>query len=112
VVTWTNVGTMKHTVTADDGSFDSGPLAKGDAFGNLFDAPGTFTYHDKLDPAMKGAVIVKAAKPTSTPNGTPRTTPPPGTLPPDFKTPFSTPSPSAAEGSTPSVSPTGVGGPP
>ena len=114
VVTWTNGGAMPHTVTADDGNFDSGPLSKGDAFGSLFDTPGTFAYHDSLDPAMKGTVIVKPVKPTPTPNGTPAPTPPPGTLPPDFKTPppVSTPEPSGTASPVPSASPTGVARPP
>jgi hypothetical protein len=110
VVTWTNGGAKPHTVTADDGSFDSGPLSTGDAFGNLFDTPGTFAYHDSLDATMKGSVIVKPVKPTPTPNGTPAPTPPPGTLPPDFKTPLpvSTPESSVTASSVPSVSPTGA----
>jgi plastocyanin len=114
VVTWTNGGAMRHTVTADDGSFDSGPLSNGDAFGNLFDTPGTFAYHDSLDATMKGIVIVRPVKPTPTPSGTPAPTPPPGTLPPDFKTPppVATPGPSATASSVPSASPTGASSPP
>lgn len=110
VVTWTNTGIAKHTVTADDGSFDSGALSTSDVFGNLFDKAGTFTYHDTLDPTMKGTVIVRAAKPTPIPNGTPRPSPPAGTLPPDFKTPQPqlTPAPSATASSAPSTSPTAV----
>lgn len=116
VVTWTNAGTEQHTVTADDGSFDSGPLSSGDVFGNLFDAPGTFTYHDTHDPTMKGTVVVKAAKPTPTANGTPVPTPPPGTLPPNFRTlpplPTPTPTTSSAESLGPVISPSGSAGGP
>lgn len=114
VVTWTDVGAMRHTVTADDGSFDSGPLSTGDAFGNLFDTPGTFAYHDSLDPTMKGKVIVRAVKPTPTPNGTSSPTPPPGTLPPNFKTPAPAPTPGPSTTASPASSPssTGAGSPP
>lgn len=109
VVTWTNTGSKVHTVTADGGSFDSGDVAPGEAFGNLFDTAGTFAYHDTHDAAIKGSVIVKAAAPTPTPNGTPKPTPPPGTLPPDFKTPepVVTAEPSASP--TPVASATGAG---
>jgi plastocyanin len=109
-ITWTNVGTRQHTVTADGGTFDSGPLSPTDVFGNLFDKAGTFTYHDSLDPAMRGTVTVKAAKPTPSPNGTPRPSPPAGTLPPGFKTPQPqvTPAPSATASSAPSPSPTAI----
>ena len=54
VVTWNNTGAKAHTVTADDGSFDSGNLDPGQAFGNLFDTAGTFAYHDARRPNAQG----------------------------------------------------------
>ena len=112
VVTWNNGGAKAHTVTADDGSFDSGNLDPGQAFGNLFGTAGTFAYHDTADPTLKGSVIVTAAAPTSSGAGTPEPTPPPGTLPPDFGSPSvvpptAAPSPSApVTGSNDSGTPT------
>jgi plastocyanin len=114
VVTWTNAGTNQHTVTANGDSFDSGPLDAGSAFGNLFDTPGTFPYHDTLNPTMKGTVIVKAAKPTPTPNGTPAPSRPPGTLPPNFvpATPSPPPTPVASASQPATTPPSGdAGGP-
>lgn len=43
-VTWVN-GTILHTVTADDGSFDSGYLGSGATFDVTFDTPGTYAYY-------------------------------------------------------------------
>lgn len=84
-VFWHNDGTSKHTVTADDGSFDSGTLNPGDVFGNVFDVAGTFAYHDANDPSgMQGTITVTPVAATPVPTGP---TPPPGTLPPDFHTP-------------------------
>ena len=110
VVTWTNTGARSHTVTADKGSFDSGTLAPGDPFANLFDKAGTFTYRCTIHPTrMTGTVIVKAVAKTPAPSGP---TPPPGTLPPDFKSPSVAPSviaehsPTQGNGS-PSPSPSG-----
>jgi uncharacterized repeat protein (TIGR01451 family) len=60
-VTWTNVGAMAHTVTADDGSFDSGSLNTGDTWSMTFQTAGTFTYYCTPHPWMKGTVIVKSA---------------------------------------------------
>lgn len=57
--TWTNDQDVAHTVTADDGSFDSGNLATGDTFEHTFDAAGTFTYHCSIHPNMTGTVIVQ-----------------------------------------------------
>jgi plastocyanin len=57
-VTWTNNGSRPHTVTADDGSFDSGRLDPGEQFSQTFDQPGTFAYHCGFHPEMQGAVVV------------------------------------------------------
>ena len=116
-VTWQNTTTTAHTVTADDGSFDSGPLGLNDQFADVFTAPGRYRYHCTIHPAMTGVVVVKAAKPTVTPKGTLPPTPPAGTLPPDFNTPVPvptaepTPAPSvsaAAPGETASAGPTAI----
>ncbi|MEA2511104.1 MAG: hypothetical protein QOJ59_591 [Thermomicrobiales bacterium] len=57
-VTWTNVGDAPHTVTSDDGTFDSGELANGDTFSSTFDEPGTYTYHCDIHPDMTAEIIV------------------------------------------------------
>ena len=58
-VTWTNddPGIM-HTVTAADGSFDSGMLATGDTFSYTFDQPGDFDYFCAPHPWMRGRISV------------------------------------------------------
>jgi plastocyanin len=103
VVTWTNSASQDHTVTSDSGAtLASGPLGAGDSYGNLFDTPGTYSYHCEIHPTrMKGTIIVKAAAATSTPIGSVAPTPPPGTLPPDFKTPIPTPEASARPTASP-----------
>jgi plastocyanin len=44
-VVWTHAGSLFHTVTADDGAFDSGALTGGDTFEFTFDQAGTYPYH-------------------------------------------------------------------
>jgi plastocyanin len=60
-VTWTNSGDAPHTVTADDGAFDSGELANGETFSFTFDEPGTYSYHCDIHPDMVAEVIVTEA---------------------------------------------------
>ena len=60
-VTWTNTGSTPHTVTADDGSVDSGPLAPRASFSQTFPATGLFTYHCAIHPQMTGAVTITRA---------------------------------------------------
>jgi plastocyanin len=57
-VTWSNNGEDPHTVTAVDGSFDSGNLDPSEGFSWFFDQPGTFQYICALHPWMTGKIIV------------------------------------------------------
>jgi plastocyanin len=58
-VTWTNMDSATHTVTADDGSFDSNNLASSATFTQTFSTAGTFAYHCKIHTSMKATVTVK-----------------------------------------------------
>ena len=60
-VTWANNDDAPHTVTATDGSFNSGNLNPGQTWSHTFNSPGTYTYYCSYHPWMKGTVIVKAA---------------------------------------------------
>ncbi len=70
-VVWTDTGVRPHTVTADDGSFDSGNLTTGQTFSRTFTTPGTIRYFCKLHGAagglgMSGTIVVQAAQATTT----------------------------------------------
>ena len=58
-VHWSNNDSMAHTVTADDGSFNSGSLAKDASFTHLFNKAGTYKYHCAFHSSMTGTVIVR-----------------------------------------------------
>ena len=67
-VRWINLDNQPHTVTADDGSFDSGVLKPGESFDFRFDALGRWHYYD-ANSTMTGSIIVgeptpAAAEPT------------------------------------------------
>jgi len=47
-----------HTVTADDGSFDSGPMTKGQRFTARFTKAGTFQYRCTLHSGMVGRITI------------------------------------------------------
>ena len=57
-VTWTNEGNEPHTVTADNGLFDSGVLYPGDSYSVQFDGMGTVSYYCTLHPSMTGGITV------------------------------------------------------
>jgi plastocyanin len=57
-VTWTNEGNEPHTVTADNGLFDSGVLYPGDSYSVQFDGMGTVSYYCTLHPSMTGGIPV------------------------------------------------------
>jgi plastocyanin len=75
-VTWTNQGAAPHTVTADDGTFDSGTLQPGGTFSMTFDTPGTFTYHCEIHPSMTATIVVTPAATVATTAPTVATTAP------------------------------------
>jgi plastocyanin len=58
-ITWSNVSERTHTVTADDGSFDSGELPGGGTFATTAGAPGTYLYHCTIHAGMTGQVDVR-----------------------------------------------------
>lgn len=58
-VHWNNVDGMAHTITADDGSFDSGSLADASSFTHVFATAGTYKYHCGIHSSMTGTVIVR-----------------------------------------------------
>jgi len=60
-VTWDNSDLQHHTATADDGSFDTGPISSGTPKSVKFSTAGTFAYHCNIHPAMTATLVVKAA---------------------------------------------------
>lgn len=60
-IKWTNTGGTDHTVTADDGSFDSGTLGSGATYELVLEKTGTIAYHCDPHPWMKASIAVVAA---------------------------------------------------
>lgn len=60
VVVWVNTGGAAHTVTANDGGFDSGNLNSGETFSWTASAPGTYAYICSYHPWMTGMLVVSA----------------------------------------------------
>jgi plastocyanin len=59
VVTWMNHGGRTHTVTADEGQFDSRDVLDGAHFTQAFTTVGAYPYHCILHPRMAGEVNVR-----------------------------------------------------
>ncbi len=59
-VNWTNNDGIVHTVTAVDGSFDSGFLGEAESWSHIFDTVGEFEYFCIPHPWMRAMVIVEA----------------------------------------------------
>ena len=58
-VQWTNNDPLVHTLTADDGSWDSGPIEPGRTWTHTFAQPGEFAFHCTPHPFMKAVVVVR-----------------------------------------------------
>jgi amicyanin len=58
-VRWTNGDQLQHSVTADDGTFNSGLIDPNRSYEHVFDRPGDYAYHCTPHPFMTGHVIVE-----------------------------------------------------
>jgi plastocyanin/uncharacterized membrane protein len=58
VVEWRNEDIFAHTVTADDGSLDSGLIEPGHSWSTTFQQPGTFRYHCRPHPNMTANLVI------------------------------------------------------
>lgn len=75
-VGWQHEGQNTHTVTAADGSFDSGQLQPGDSFSQAFPQPGTYRYYCQFHgtaggQGMAGTVVVRGEAPPGDEAGAP-----------------------------------------
>lgn len=61
-VTWINRDIVRHTVTSDEGLFNSGNIERGKSFNYTFEKPGTYRYHCTIFPIMHGTIIVAEAE--------------------------------------------------
>lgn len=58
VVVWLNDDQTAHTVTADDGRFDSGEIVPGRSWAHRFDVPGTYSVFCAPHPFMRATIVV------------------------------------------------------
>gem|GEM_PF-624271 len=88
-ISWTNNGRSPHTVTAANGSFNSGTLQPGRSYSYTFNVPGTHSYDCIFHSGMRGTVIVNAAQsPAPSPGvSPPGPNPAPAPAPPTFPIP-------------------------
>ena len=58
-ITFTNMDSARHTATANDGSFDTGRLSRGESATVTIRGAGTFDYICLLHRSMKGRVTAR-----------------------------------------------------
>ena len=76
-VSFVNDDDRDHTVTANDGSFDSGIKAQGTTYTRTFTTAGTYPYFCIIHPDMTGTVLVTGAAGEPPPPAEPPPPPPP-----------------------------------
>ncbi len=57
-INWINADNTAHTVTGNDGTWDSGRVKENGTYSHKFDKAGTFEYHCSYHSSMNGSVIV------------------------------------------------------
>jgi plastocyanin len=108
-VTWNWTGSNPHTVTADDGSFESAQQTTG-SFTHTFDTAGTFGYFCEVHgQAMSGTVTVNAATGGEPTAAVASPTTAAGAATPTTGAPAATPAPAGTPGAVVAPS-TGIGG--
>jgi plastocyanin len=55
-ITWTNTGSVDHTVTFETLDIDSGSIASGQTFSTTLEVAGIYTYHCSIHPSMTGTI--------------------------------------------------------
>ena len=58
IVSWVNNDVWAHTVTFDNGLSNSGAISPRNSYSHTFMSPGIRTYHDALNPSLRGTIIV------------------------------------------------------
>ena len=59
-VTWINQDSTTHTITSDNGAFQSsGDINSGSNYTFTFSKAGTYPYHCSIHPNMKGTIVVQ-----------------------------------------------------
>lgn len=58
-VRWTNNDGFSHTVTAVDGTWNSGTMSAGEVYEQTFDTAGTYNYYCAFHPSMTATVVVQ-----------------------------------------------------
>ena len=58
-VRWINNDQLVHTISADDGSWDSGPVEPGRSWSHTFTQAGEYAFHCTPHPFMKAVVVVR-----------------------------------------------------
>lgn len=58
-VVWKNMDNISHTVTFDNGSFDTGDITSGKSKSYVFTSSGTFAYHCTIHPNINGTIVVR-----------------------------------------------------
>jgi len=61
-VIWINRDSAPHTATAEDGSFDTGPIEEGKLKSETFKQPGTYPYSSSTGGQLQGTVEVVPAE--------------------------------------------------
>jgi plastocyanin len=59
-IVWTNNDSVPHSVTANDGRFDSGPVLPGKTFEWMASGSGDIAYHCIYHPSMTATLKVKS----------------------------------------------------
>jgi len=59
-ITWTNKDAVVHTVTSNNGLFESGAISSSGTFSYTFPTAGTYMYYCTIHPLMKAEVVATA----------------------------------------------------